>query len=133
MTRSELQASRALWTIPAERAKNGIANDVPLTPAAIAILNAVPKIESKAGLIFTTTGESAFSDLEEALDVQVRLGRRRRTEEVGLVGATHVQRVAVGLGVDGDRGDAELLEGADDANRYFAAVRDEDLLEHRGG
>ena len=30
-------------------------------------------------------------------------------EQVGLVGARDVQRVAVGLGVDGDGGDAELL------------------------
>ena len=61
MTRSEVQAGKALWTIPKERAKNGIANDVPLTAGAIAILGTIPKIEGKAGLVFTTTGESAFS------------------------------------------------------------------------
>ena len=50
----------------------------------------------------------------------------------GLVGEAHVQRVAVGLGVDRDRADPHLVAGADDAHRDLAAVGDEDLLE-RGG
>ena len=43
----------------------------------------------------------------------------------------HVQRVRVGLGVDGHGRDAELAAGADDAHGDLAAVGDEDLLEHR--
>ena len=39
-------------------------------------------------------------------------------------------RVAVGLRVDGDGGDAELVERADDADRDLAAVGDQDLGEH---
>jgi integrase len=72
MTRSEVQARRALWTIPKERAKNGIANDVPLTGGAMKILDAVPKIEGKAGLVFTSTGESAFSGYSKS---KIRLDR----------------------------------------------------------
>jgi len=34
-----------LWTIPAERSKNGMAHRVPLAPAAVAILRALPRIE----------------------------------------------------------------------------------------
>ena len=40
-----------------------------------------------------------------ALDVQVALGRRARPDQAGLVGAAHVQRAAIGLGVDGDGAD----------------------------
>ena len=40
-------------------------------------------------------------------------------------------RVAVGLRVDGDRLDAELVERADDADGDLAAVGDQDLCEHQ--
>ena len=39
--------------------------------------------------------------------------------------------VGVGGGMHGDGGDAELLGGAQDAQRDLAAVGDEDLVEHR--
>jgi hypothetical protein len=42
-----------------------------------------------------------------------------------------VRGVAVDLRVDGDRADAHLLQGACDADRDLAAVRDQDLLEHQ--
>ena len=51
-------------------------------------------------------------------------------EQVRRVSGLHVQGVAVDLRVHGDRGDAELLAGADHANGDLAAVGDEDLLEH---
>ena len=41
-----------------------------------------------------------------------------------------MQRVAVELGVHGDRGDAELAGGARDAHGDLAAVGDEDPLQH---
>ena len=47
-----------------------------------------------------------------------------------VVGEAHVQRLAVGLGVHGDRLDAELAAGADDAQRDLAAIGDQDFLEH---
>jgi hypothetical protein len=69
--------------------------------------------------------------VEDPLDVQVALRGGRPAEQVGLAGARDVRRVAVQLGVDGDRGDAELVERADDADRDLAAVGDQDLREHR--
>ena len=54
-------------------------------------------------------GAGLLDDLEDPLDVEVALGGRRAAEQVGLVGALDVQRVAVELGVDGDGGDAELV------------------------
>jgi hypothetical protein len=41
-----------------------------------------------------------------------------------------MHRVGVGGGMHGDRLDAHLAAGADDAQRDLAAVGDQDLLEH---
>ena len=65
--------------------------------------------------------------------LQVAARRRRGADAHRLVGEAHVQRARVGLGVDGDRRDAELAARADDAQRDFAAVRDEDLLRNMVG
>jgi hypothetical protein len=70
-------------------------------------------------------GAGALDRVEQLLDRQVALAPPARAEQVGLVGALDVQRVAVELGVDGDRRDAELLAGADDPHRDLAAVGDQ--------
>ncbi|MER8625553.1 site-specific integrase [Mesorhizobium sp. M1143] len=59
MVRKELalEGDKPLWTIPASRAKNGIAHAVPLSPVAVHIIKALPRI-GKAGFVFTTTGEA---------------------------------------------------------------------------
>src|SRR5512139_3498965 len=49
---------------------------------------------------------------------------------VGLVGLLHVEGVAVGVGVDGDRLDAQFGAGADDADRNLAPVGDQYFLKH---
>ncbi len=59
-------------------------------------------------------------------------GQRVRADAVGFVGALDVQRVAIGLGVDGHRADAHLGAGAHDADGNLAAVGDQDLLDHGG-
>ena len=71
--------------------------------------------------------------LDDLRDREVALGRHGRAEQEGLVGLAHVGRVAVGLGVDGDRADPHLLQRAQDADRDLAAIGDQDLLEHGGG
>ena len=67
-------------------------------------------------------------DREDPRGVQVALGRRGRSDRVGLVRGAHVKGLTVDVAVDGDRPDAEVAAGADDAERDLAAVRDEDLL-----
>ena len=62
-------------------------------------------------------------------NVEVAAGALGRADADGLVGEAHVQAVAVGLRVDGDRADAQFLAGADDAQGDLAAVGDQDLLE----
>jgi len=63
-------------------------------------------------------------------DAQVALRRGRRADPDGAIGDPDVHRVLVGSRVHGHRLDAELVGGADHANRDFASVGDKDPLEH---
>ncbi len=78
-------------------------------------------------------GAGALDRVEQLVDREIALARRAGTEQVGLVGALDVQRVAVELGVDRDGGDPELLAGTNDSDRDLAAVGDQDLREHAAG
>src|SRR3989304_1226529 len=49
---------------------------------------------------------------------------------VGFVGETNVERSAVGVAVNGNRGDAQLAAGAQEADGDFPAIGDEDFAEH---
>ncbi len=63
--------------------------------------------------------------LEQPIDAEVALRRRGRTDLDGQVGGAHVRAQAIRRRIDGDRLEALLVAGADDAQRDFAAVRDE--------
>ena len=65
-------------------------------------------------------------------DVEIAVARRRRPDAYALVGELDVHRVLVGGRIDGDGRDAELLGRAHDAERNFAAVGDQNFIEHRG-
>jgi integrase len=67
----ELDREAAEWVLPAERSKNGKAHTVPLSPAALAVLDELPNAWQKNGLVFTTTGRtpaSGHSRAKERLD-----------------------------------------------------------------
>ena len=66
---------------------------------------------------------------EQLLDDEIALGRRVAAEREGLVGVARMLRDAVGIGVNGDRGDPQVAQRAEDANRDLAAIRDEDFRE----
>lgn len=75
-----------LWTIPRERTKNGIAHDVPLSAAAQEVLTGIPRVLSKAGYLFTTTGDTAISGYSVAkrrLDKRMLEVARKEAEERG--------------------------------------------------
>ncbi|MCY1429665.1 hypothetical protein D9M71_455910 [compost metagenome] len=59
-------------------------------------------------------------------------GQRIGADAVRFVGTLDVQRVAVGLGIDGYRADAHLGAGAHDADSDFPTVGDQDFLDHFG-
>ena len=68
---------------------------------------------------------------EDGVLVEVAVRRARAADAVGLVGEGDVQRLGIGRGVHGNGLDAHLLAGANHADRDLAAVRNENLVEHR--
>ena len=67
-------------------------------------------------------GPPLAGGLDDVADVEVAVRRRRFADVVRLVGEAEVEGVAVDLGVDGNRGDAEFLAGAEDPHRNLATV-----------
>ena len=74
---------------------------------------------------------AASRHVENLVEVEIRLAGRRRTDVVGVVGLAHVQGAAVHVGEHGDRFDAHLAAGADDADGDFTAVGDKNSFEHK--
>ncbi len=67
---SELDLDGKTWTLPRERAKNGVAHVVPLSEPVLAILSALPRIGA-SDFVFTVTGRTAvsgFSNAKERID-----------------------------------------------------------------
>ena len=69
-----------------------------------------------------------LNGLQDAGHVQVGFRRGRGTDADGLVGKLHKGGLGVGRAVNGDRLDAEVVAGAGDALRDFAAIGNEDLV-----
>ena len=63
--------------------------------------------------------------LKDSGGIEIRLGRRRRTDVPGLVGDLDMQRVPVEFRIDSDRPQSHLLSRPDDADRNLAPVGDE--------
>jgi integrase len=61
---SEIDLKTRLWMLPRERVKNDRPHSVPLSPLAISILKAVPRIAGP--YVFTTNGETASSGFSVA-------------------------------------------------------------------
>lgn len=86
MTWSEVDMKAAQWLLAGERSKNGHPNLVHLSASALAIVSELPAIKSKAGLLFTTTGETAvsgFSKIKSRLDASMLDLMRSEALEAG--------------------------------------------------
>jgi integrase len=106
----ELDLEAKVWRLPEARTKNKRAHEIPLPDAAVAILKALPRIEGKAGLVFSTTGVTAvsgFSRAKSAID-RAMVGALRETAEapqpwvihdLRRTVATNLQRLGVKLEV----------------------------------
>ncbi len=75
-------------------------------------------------------GAGRLGSGDDLADIEIRLRGLRRTDRHGLVGHVDMQRVAVGLRIDGDRLDAEPLRGPHDPAGDLPPVGDEKLGEH---
>jgi len=102
----ELDRSVALWTIPANRAKNDKVHIVPLSPPVLAELDARAggTIWPTSGYVLTTTGRtsiSGFSKAKRALDETISKGRDGeqitdwRVHDIRRTVATGLQRLGV--------------------------------------
>lgn len=82
----EIDKTRKHWVLPGVRSKNGLPNLVPLSPPALSIVDDFPALPGKAGLLFTTTGEtpvSGFSRVKTRLDASMLDLMRREAAEAG--------------------------------------------------
>jgi len=61
-TWDEIDLDNAVWTIPAERMKAGKEHRVPLSPAVLKLLRALPRIEGTS-LLFPSTKNTPLSDM----------------------------------------------------------------------
>jgi integrase len=88
---SQLDLNEAIWTIPANVAKNGHAHEVPLSTPALEIIQCLPRFAG-SDLVFTTTGInpiSGFGRAKDRLDFMMqsnewRLHDLRRTAASGM-------------------------------------------------
>ena len=64
-------------------------------------------------------------------NVEIAVARRRRPDAHAFIGEPHMHRFFIGRRMHGDGLDAELAAGAHHAQGDFAAIGDEDLVEHR--
>lgn len=62
---AEVDLDAKTWTLPFERVKNGRRHIVPLSPQAMAIIKAMPRVGAD-GFMFTTTGASSVSGFSRA-------------------------------------------------------------------
>lgn len=105
--RAEFDLEGAIWTIPAERAKNGKAHFVPLSPAAVALLKAVPVVEDSPKL-FPARGNldngpsgitKAVLRLEKAVDKALGGVEHFTLHDLRRTLATGLQRLGIRLEV----------------------------------
>ncbi len=84
--------------------------------------------QAVAGMNGVDVGD--FGGGDDGGNVEIAVGRARRADADGLIGKTNVQRVAVGLAVDGNRAHAEFTAGIEDAKCDFATIGDQNLTKH---
>ena len=90
-------------------------------------LGEVRVLRQKAVAGVDRVGAAAGGDVEQFVDAQVGVGGGLAVQRVRLVGEAGVRRVPVGVGVDGDAGQAGVLAGPDDSDGDLAAIGDQYL------
>jgi integrase len=62
----ELDLANRLWTVPAARMKGGAAHEVPLSPAAVALIGTLPRFTTGDFVFTTTTGAKPINGFSKA-------------------------------------------------------------------
>ena len=97
--RAEFDLKAALWTIPAERAKNGVAHIVPLSEAAKNVLEAIEEVQGSR-MLFPADGnpENPASGISKAVE-RIRAGVRAELGEDTAGWSLHDIRRTVATGL----------------------------------
>jgi integrase len=66
MSWPEVNFDQALWTVPATRMKGGRAHEIPLVPAAVALLQSLPRFTSGEFVFTTTNGTKPVNGFSKA-------------------------------------------------------------------
>ena len=101
---SEVDPAAKTWTLPGARTKNGREHVVPLSDAAVRVLQDLPRIGDKPdGFIFTTTGRtpvSGYSHAKAAIDRAISAEMPTWTfHDLRRTVATNLQKLGVKLEV----------------------------------
>lgn len=97
LRRVELDFAERQWIVPAERAKNGEAHQVPLSAPAMEEVRPSESLERDA-LLFTTTGRTAFAGHQkrkDAIDATLRFNEPWRLHDLRRTMATGLARLGV--------------------------------------
>jgi integrase len=120
------------WTIPQSRYKTGLELLIPLSPAAVTLLDTVPKI-GRGGLVFTTNGKQplgGFSKFKREFDKACKVTgwtlhdlRRTARSLMGRAGVPtdHAER-CLGHAMGAIRGTYDKYEYRDEKKRAFEAL-----------
>jgi integrase len=79
---SHLSPDLKTWTMPREKSKNDRAHEVQLSPPAVVVLQALPRVSET--LVFTTNGARAVSGFSKAKATLDRLMEAKRRKQFGL-------------------------------------------------
>lgn len=64
----------------------------------------------------------AFGNRDQLVDIEIRLGGPHAFQRIGFIRQPDEKRVLIGIGINGDRFQAVIATGADDAHRDLAAI-----------
>ena len=75
-------------------------------------------------------GAGTLRHIEDLRNVEIGFGRHRSADGIGFVGFAHVQRGAVHVRVDHNRGNSHFVARAQHAHRDLPSIGYENFLEH---
>ncbi|KPX76436.1 hypothetical protein ALO35_200070 [Pseudomonas amygdali pv. lachrymans] len=73
-------------------------------------------------------GTGTSSDCQQLFDVQIGVGGALTLQPIGFIGLTHMQRVDIGIGIHGHRGNPIVTAGAGNTHGNFATVGNQNLF-----
>ena len=93
---AQIDTNQRLWRIPAESTKTGKPHDVPLSPAALAALDAVHALTGHSDYVFVSyTGRAILNPNKAKARIQKESGVSFRIHDIRRSVATHLARIGI--------------------------------------